>query len=74
MTKVGYEYLNQFEWNRTPQDNLNQILRSAFFERGIEVLHLPKYSGDDELPQGNVDLKFTFYLRDGNEIKAVSKY
>ena len=45
MDKVGYNYLTQFTWNRTPQTNLDLLLRSAYFQRESLILHLPRYYG-----------------------------
>lgn len=68
MVKVGYNYVNQFQWQRTSYDNLDLVLRSSYFEKDRLILHLPSYSGQEQLPQEELQLQFTFILSQGEQV------
>ena len=60
MELVGFDYTQQFSWGRTPQERLEDWLRTATFDRWFGSLYLPPYSGTGELPVGENDLYFHF--------------
>ncbi len=66
MKRVGFNVATQFEW--TSPDPLEEWLRTIHYESSTKTLHLPSYSGSDELPSGRTDILFHIFYLQGNQL------